>query len=212
MPVAQEFGIEARNSPIGGTHRRSAQQPTRFRGRGGGQGGVTQRKSGDAMFCRRKRQPAACYQVERFRPAPEFDHHRAKPVAIQSFGAGPQGSGRIGNFHNQQTCGIKTKSEQAGAENLTPFECRKILLHPEQPFVFANNPRGQPQHKTRGSRRIRRCRRKDFVQRAASQAAIETAVRPRMAQAPEFAFGGVTLPETTAQRRRHFLFFRGHEE
>jgi hypothetical protein len=185
MPVAQQFGIEAGASPItAGRNRRRAQQPTCFRSRRGGQGSVAQRKSGYAMFCRRKGQPAACHQVEGFCPAPEFDHHCAKPMAIQSFGARTQSCHCIGDFHDQQARRIKTKSEQARAENLAPFQCWKILLHPEQPFAFPDKPRGERQYKTRGSGRIRRCGRKNFVQRAAVQTAIEAAVRPRMAQAP----------------------------
>jgi hypothetical protein len=112
MPVAQEFGIEARASPItAGRNRRRAQQPACFRRGRGGQGGVAQGKSGDAMFCRRKGKPAARHQIECFRSAPEFDHHCAKPAATQPFGAGTQCGGRIGDFHDQQTPWIKAKSE-----------------------------------------------------------------------------------------------------
>lgn len=167
---------------------------------------MAQGKQSDVVFCRHERQPAAGNQIESLCSSPGFDHHGAEASATQCFRAGAQSRRRIGHFHRQKARGVETKSREAGSENAAPFQMRKILLHPEQPFVVTGNTRRQSQSEP-GCRGCITCRfRKNFMQSTACQTAIQAGIRRGMAQGADLRLRQRdSSSEAPAQGRRQLM-------
>lgn len=135
------------------------------------------------MFCGQQSQPAAGDEVENLCSGPGFDHHRAKASATQCFRAGTQTRRRIGRSHNQKARRIEPKRRKTAGKNAAPFDARKILLNPEQPLVlFTGDTRRQSQSEPSCCGCIT-CRvRKNFMQNATCQSAIQARIRRDMAE------------------------------
>lgn len=173
---------------------------------------MTQRKGRHPMSRGSQGEFPACHQVENFRAAPELDHHGANATAVQSVRPGAQCGSRVRHFHDHQPVWVKPQCEQSGRKNFAPFEGRKILLHPDQPFVFADGAAGEGESKTRSSNSICYLGRKNFMQGGAFQPAAKACICCGMAQRTKFTLRAVTLVEAPAQVRRDFLLFQDHKE
>jgi hypothetical protein len=142
---------------------------------------MAQSKHRDIMFGRGEHHPAARVKIEHLRFAPRFDDHCTQSLAGETFRACLQYRRGIGCFHHEQPGRIEAKGKQSGCRNLTGFERRKILPHPKQPFAFLDHPDCQSENETRGGGFVSGLR-INFVQRAASEAALQTAIRRLMPQ------------------------------
>jgi hypothetical protein len=135
-----------------------------------------QQDDSDAMLLRSQCKPAAGDQIKHFGFAPGFDDDRAEPSALQPFRTRAQRAHGVGCAHHQNARRIDPQFQQTGRMNLAGFERRKILPHPQKPFVRTEHAHGQRQCKTGCGRFFAGRGRKHLMQCAKAQSSAQAGV------------------------------------
>ena len=121
-----------------------------------------------------ERQPPARHQIEDFRLAGKFHHHRAKRGARQAIAGGAQNIRDIGETQNQELRRIEAKFQKPRRGEFAEFEGGEILPDPQHGF-FRGEAKRQRRREGAG-RGFMTGLREDFMQRAALQPAFQTGI------------------------------------
>jgi len=143
---------------------------------------MPQNNHGDAVLPGSEKQSAAGSEIEHGRRPPGFNNHGAKPLAAQPIRPAAQHRIGIGRAQKQHSGWIGPEIVQSIGMDLTQFQRRKVLTHPEKPFGLRKCAQRERQRET-GSRSPRtRHGGKHFMHCARQQAAAKAGVGRHMAE------------------------------
>lgn len=179
-----EHGRAPRSPGLPRGHRRRtrrAHDPSRLCRRSDRRGGDAQQKSRDARRLRGHRQPAAGDEIEHFRLAPEFDHHRAQCIAGQCIGRDAQDRFDVSRAHCHDLTRVKAEFAPATHRQSAGFHFCKILPHPEQ-RSFRDDTLRQSGDETRRCGNVAAVSGINFMECAAQQPAPKRHIGTGMAE------------------------------